>query len=210
MSSGNNNRYLLLCGLIGPIILFSSTIILGLLFPGYDQVRDFISELGATDSPVMFYANVMFHVVGICFTAFGLGLFRLIKGHWSGRFGAVVFMIAGLFFTAIGLFPCPPGCEDASLRVMHDIASEGSMYIALLGIIFTAFYGVKEGIFSKKGTDWKWLVFVLAVALIFGSLGYTYPTLDQTNYGGLVQKAMLFTGFGFMAVMAFHFYRKEV
>jgi len=68
-------RILAICGIIGPITYAIVLTVLGVLWPGYNPVRQYMSELGAVDAPHAFLMNVLgFHVLGVSMVALGLGL----------------------------------------------------------------------------------------------------------------------------------------
>ena len=70
-------RILALCGIVGPIIYAIVLTVLGLLWPGYNPISQYMSELGAVDAPHPIVMNVLgFQLLGIFMIDFGFGLYR--------------------------------------------------------------------------------------------------------------------------------------
>jgi len=54
------------CGIVGPTTYAIVLTALGVLWPGYNPVRQYMSELGAVDAPHAFVMNILgFQVLGI-------------------------------------------------------------------------------------------------------------------------------------------------
>lgn len=90
------------------------TLVLGALLPGYDLVRQTQSELGAVDVPLGWAMNAGFALLGGAV----LGLARLlgaalVPSRWRTLL-AIALIVAGTGFVVVALFPCDPGCVDAT------------------------------------------------------------------------------------------------
>lgn len=103
------------CGVVAPTLRLGFILVLGTLHPGYSQLRDFISELGADQAPFAALMNLAgTGLVGVLLAAFSVPLYN---AHKPGRLalgGAGLLALSGLAFIAVGLFPCDPGCSLAT------------------------------------------------------------------------------------------------
>ena len=71
-----NLELLALGGIVAPVLFTILVAVESLLRPGYDQITQQISELGANDTPNAILQNVNFLVTGSLIIAFGFGLYR--------------------------------------------------------------------------------------------------------------------------------------
>jgi len=66
---------LAICGIVGPITYAVVLTVIGMLWEGYNPVRQGMSELGAANAPHSFFMNVFgFQLLGVCMAGFGYGL----------------------------------------------------------------------------------------------------------------------------------------
>lgn len=198
-------KFLILCGFVGPVFFALSLLVLGFLFPGYNHVRDHISEFGAVDSPVKNIANfLVFFPLGVFMLGFGVGLFRTIGKDWSGKLGGLLLVISGIFLSIVPFFPCDPACNNFSQAgKWHVFFSDYSLYIAGSALPFLAYHSWKGISFSRR---WAYIFFT--VFIITGILTYFYQTQDESLYVGFIQRLMIFTPFVLSAVSALYLYRK--
>jgi len=96
---------LAICGIVGPITYAVVLTVIGMLWEGYNPVRQGMSELGAANAPHSFFMNVFgFQLLGVCMAAFGYGLHRQIKGRWFSKIGTVLIIIGGIDMIVVGFF----------------------------------------------------------------------------------------------------------
>jgi len=96
-----HQKILAICGIIAPIIFAIIVIISGLLRPDYNQLVNFVSELGAVGAPNAIIQRINFMLLGILIVAFTFGLHRgigngkgsiigpLLIGHIRAKFGGI-------------------------------------------------------------------------------------------------------------------------
>ena len=200
------NKYLMLSGTATPVIFVLSLLLLGYLFPGYDHVRDYISELGAVDSPIRNTANFFaFFPMGLFLTLFSIGLYRVIgKRGIYAKIGSIFLILSGVFLTSIGFFPCDSGCYNFStIGLVHKFTSIISLYLGGIALFFFALHALRGRTFPRK-----WSISFFSVGITAGVLGYTSSQLENTVYGGLVQRLAIFIPLVFMGMIAFYLYKK--
>ena len=91
---GRYRRLLAGCGVVGPIAYASVLATLGVLWPGYNPIRQYMSELGAVDAPHALVMNVFgFQLLGISMVALGLGLYRGLSKGWDTVVGVALILL---------------------------------------------------------------------------------------------------------------------
>jgi len=128
------HRLLLFCGILAPVVYVGTVIVGGAIRPGYSHIAQAVSELiesGAPNKPVL---DALFIVYNLLASAFGLGMFAVIrarggnKGKTSGSWGALLLVAIGVLGLAMTLFfPMDPRNAQATLA--------GTMHLVLAGII---------------------------------------------------------------------------
>lgn len=179
-------RFLIVCGLVAPVIRLGLIVTLGALHPTYSQATDFISELGAPDSP---YADVMNYVgislVGLLLAGFSVPLWQAAPDS-VGKAGAALLFLSGISFVVVGLAPCDrPGCGpggSADVMFVHMVSGfTGMTTQALAPIAFgLGLFRAGEGRVYSAASLLLGLVSIMGlVALITGQ-----------GMPGLAQKTM--------------------
>ncbi|WP_158625037.1 DUF998 domain-containing protein [Corallococcus terminator] len=126
------------CALLSLIILAGATLAGGLAYPGYDPLRQYISELGATGANTGPAVSLAFKVSGALLAAFWLmcaGLFPKSPPLLVG-FGLSALNGLGLFFG--GVFRCDFQCSLAApskAAVLHELLG-GLGYLAGIAGVF--------------------------------------------------------------------------
>jgi hypothetical membrane protein len=100
-------------------------VVLGLLWGGYDPIRQTQSELGAVDSP---YGDLMnaagFMGMGFTILAFAAAYQLLLDDGMTQKLATVLLVVAGLGMVTVGFFPCDAGCVDVTRTgELHSIFS---------------------------------------------------------------------------------------
>ncbi|MCK5023081.1 MAG: DUF998 domain-containing protein, partial [Candidatus Aenigmarchaeota archaeon] len=164
-------NFLLLSGIICYVYFLVILFVMGALSPGYDHTLNYISELGAHDSPVMIYANfLLFFVTGLLWALFSVGLLRTLgKGKtWTGKIASMLMIFSAITFMLIAFYPCDPGCNNlTNTGITHGYISNGMVYFALLSLIFLTLGSLKGDFLNKK-----WFLVFLSVTVLTSVLGY--------------------------------------
>lgn len=124
--------------LLSLMILAVATIAGGMAYPGYDHLRQYISELGATGAPTAEAVSLAFMASGVLLTAFWLicaALFRESRLAVIG-FGLSALNGVGLLFG--GVFQCDFECSLASPSleaVLHDVFGGIGYLCGVVGVL---------------------------------------------------------------------------
>lgn len=112
-------------GIVGPLSYIALVVALGLLWDGYDPIRQTQSELGAVDSPYGDLMNVAgFMGLGFTILAFAVAYCLLLKGGWAQKLATVLLVVGGLGMVVVGFLPCDAGCVDVTrTSELHSIFS---------------------------------------------------------------------------------------
>ncbi len=104
--SDSTLRLLAICGIISPLLWTFLVYSLGAVYPNYDHVLQYMSELGAIGSPVAGLFNLLgFGLSGILGLVFVYGLYR----GGAGKIGSALWAIAYLTIIWMGIWPVGPG-----------------------------------------------------------------------------------------------------
>lgn len=184
----------------------------GLLEPGYSEVRDAVSVLGARDAahPWLFDAAVAIWGISLILAALALALDA--KRSWRGWLGPGLIAFTGLAQILDG-FPFPADCRwtiDASCRA-REMAGELSWQHYAHGI--TYFFGAVALMFSVFAMAWRFhdderwrrfdlfaLVGGLLGLLIVGGLFFLGANEPGGHYGLIQRFALAAGGFWILAL----------
>mgnify|MGYP003579790758 CR=1 FL=1 len=99
-------------GAIIPLWLSVGVIIASSFYPGYDHLRQALSELGAVGSPVHNLSPAINNFpIGFLCLLFSFGLWRSAEKGKLIRVTALLVAIHGLGSIGAGLYCCDPGCR---------------------------------------------------------------------------------------------------
>ncbi len=103
--------WLLLAGVVAPVIYVALALGGPLLWPGYDPARQFVSELGMAQAPHHTAFNIALMATGGLTALFGLGLFLDLRRRGAGWISSTLTgLTIALFGAGVvigGLFPLP-------------------------------------------------------------------------------------------------------
>lgn len=200
-------KLLILSGALSAAIYFSAFTLLFAARPEYSITNNYISELGAQDSPVKTMTNIGgFFLPGIFFVLFGIATYRRLNNTTPGIIGALLLTSGGLLYTAIALTPCDPGCQNSStLGKWHEFLSDGSLYLGSSSIIFIAAGIAKH---SHKTAAKALLGIILILTAMSGGATYLYLHTDS-NVGELMQKIAIGIPFAIMGTASLYLYTER-
>jgi hypothetical protein len=183
-------RILTLVGIVGPIYYIGFVTLLGLLWAGYDPIRQTQSELGAVGAPHGLLMNVAgFMALGIVILAFAAAYHLVLRpGPW--KLAATVLMaVAGAGMIVVGFFPCDAGCVDVTRT--SELHSTFSMpgAIGLPAAALLSSLAFRDD--GRLGPAWQVASFLLGLAaLASGPIIAADILPDQL---GLLQRAAMWT-----------------
>jgi len=106
-------RVLLALGVLGPVLAATAVLTAVLAYPGFDNARQYLSELGGESAamPMIFNGGVFIAGVmaGLAGVGFGLAIVAITRAHVAGWLTAIVFVLAGtgLVVSAVFQYPDP-------------------------------------------------------------------------------------------------------
>lgn len=161
--------------------------------PGYDPVRQHLSELALTRSETVFVAGVEAMAVGVF--AFAALVGRVLTGT-AGRAAAALAVLAGLGIVLVGAFPTdgPLGPPTTGGRI-HTL---GTMMGFGLGTLVVLALGL------AAGADPRWRPLRVPAFLLAGAAAALIAALqlELTPWGGVVQRLLVVSIVGGIAVVA--------
>lgn len=173
--------------------------------PGYDQLKNFISELGATGAPaagVMNFAG--FLPYGVLIVGFAMAVHRGMRADAGGWLGPGILALYGLAYIAIAVSPCDPGCQAATPSLHHRL------HFLLGDLIFlTAVLGPFT-LYPRMLKDPAWRS-LAPLTLILP--GFAWLTLEASGLGvsgALRQRLWLLLLFIWIAMMSLRLLRLGV
>jgi hypothetical membrane protein len=202
------NRLLIACGIIAPIYFGIIWLVLGLFFPGYNHFRDYISEFGATGSPIQAAGNYLgFLPMGILMSLFAAGLYRVVGVDWSGKIGSGLLLISGLFMSSTAFFPCDIACDNYTrMGNWHEFFSDYTLYAAGLALLVFACHAWK-GITLPR----YWTFIFMGFVMITGVFMFFYHHSDVDSlYGGLLQRLTSLIALSSMAISSIYLLKVKI
>ena len=152
-------------GILAPIVAFVLISLAIVYSPQFSWSQNALSDLGVQEgiTPVLFNYGLI--TVGIFALVFASGLFIFLKDRTLGRVGALMFVLASLALTAIGVFP-------ENMKPMHFQASVAFFVLYPLAtlVIATAFLltkDVKMGLFTFGAAAVAAVVWIAYFATMF-------------------------------------------
>lgn len=182
------DRWLALAGIVGPVVLVATFVVLGLLRPGYSPVRQAVSDLGVGPNGWVLDASAVF--LGVLLIAFAVGFGRTqlpvlgSRGRWLCP---ALLSLPGLGFITVGFFT-----EAPPTLLEHSLASA----VALLGGA-AAFLGV--GLELRRDRRWRrWAVYSLVASpvtfalIVVMSVAFTPGSpLAPAGVAGLAERVVI-------------------
>ena len=123
------------------LIMAALTIGGGLVYPDYDHLTQFISEMGATGTITGPTVSAAFIVSGMLLTLFWLLSARLLPGSFLSVTGCGLGAVNGLGLMFGGVFPCAFECSLADptpSAILHDVFGGIGYLAGIAGICLIA------------------------------------------------------------------------
>jgi Protein of unknown function (DUF998) len=186
---------LAVAGVIEPFWLFGLSIALGIVRPGYEPLRDAISELGERGAPNALLWNVGgFGVIAVLYAGFAIAVRAWFGSGWLFR----LTVLQAIFVAAGASFNCDPGCPpvpQSGTMLGHIIA--GLVYFAVTCVLpliaWRTFRGRSEWASYARPS--------LLVGLALVALFLVGPFLGQDRVG-VWQRTTLLVASGWQVAVA--------
>jgi hypothetical membrane protein len=192
-----------MCGIVGPIIYAIVVSFLGLLWPGYNPITQYMSELGAVDAPHALIMNVLgFQLLGIFMILYGFGLYHGISKGWNSEIGVALILVAGASFVAVGFFPCDPGCVNVTpTGIGHVVTTMIHAITMPFGILAISLHLKKD---SHWHSYWRFSLAIVVSTIFLSPL----PMLQFFDpWAGLLQRLGMALPLLWIEVMAIRLWR---
>jgi hypothetical membrane protein len=190
------------CGIAAPLVFVAAVIAASVNHPGYDHLKNFISELGATGAPaagVMNFAG--FLPYGLLTVGFALALHRGMRADAGGWLGPSILALYGLAYIAVAVSPCDPGCQAATPSLHHRL------HFLLGDLIFlTAVLGPFT-LYPRMVKDPAWRSLATATLILPGLAWLILEASGVGISGALRQRLWLLLLFMWIAIMALRLLR---
>jgi len=213
-----NNKWLILCGLIGSVFFTFSWIIQEAFREGYNPMMNPISALAI--GPLGWMQILTFFISGALIILFGYGLFnkRKNKEKLLSKWAPILIIICGIGLIGAGCFITDPinGYPQGTPVLSESPSLESSIHqifsaFLFLGLPLACF--VIGNYFAHK-RDLKWLLYCFLTGMSFlvvfflAMLGFEQIGGFQ-NYAGLLQRITITIGFLWMSLISVYFFKKQ-
>ena len=196
-------RALALVGVVGPVGYLVLVTVLGMLWDGYDPVRDTQSELGAVNAPHGTVMNLAgFMALGACILAFAAAYWLLLASSWAKLLATGLLVLAGVGMVVVGFFPCDAGCVDVTVigRLHSPFSMPGAVGLPA-AVMVSALVFRRDGRF---GVAWQVVSFWLGLATLVSGPLIAAELVGGVN--GLVQRAAMWVPLGWMVAVSIRLY----
>lgn len=199
-------KILTLGGLVGPILFTIIILVSAYLRSDYDHMHNFISELGATNTPneqLMNFAGFM--PSGLLIGLFGISLLYLVPKNIISKIGSLLVIIFGLGMTLAGTFSCDLGCPPTgSLEsIIHNRVSAVTFISVILGIILLG-VSFRKSEFFRKIALYSVISGIISAFLLIVMINSS----ESKILTGLWQRLLLFSIFLWTSIVGLRIFRE--
>ena len=166
-------------------VLFAAVVWGGVVYPGYDHARQFMSELGATGAVTgSRVSNWGFVPNGVLVTVFSLLAAWILRRSALAVVACLLLAANGVGMAGAGVYPCDFECsrsDPSAAAMLHDLFGGLGYLCAILGVGLASLWARKS--------DAPWLAPLGVVVLIVSVIGF-YGVVAEVELFGLFQRAM--------------------
>jgi hypothetical membrane protein len=191
-----------IAGVVGPVVWWVVSTVLGLMWPTYNAVSDPISLLASVGAPYAVVQQLTFYVFGASILTFALGLFVWSDRGWRLLIGVPLLVVFGTGVILGGYFQFDPNNLEAATTRTHITVSLVTFLSAIPAISITS-WGLNHD------TRWpnyrnKFLPFGIA---ILGIATFAILMMSVTTpWQGLAQRLFLLVLTGWIGYHAYQIY----
>jgi hypothetical protein len=194
----NVHNLVLTFGVIAPLLFF---ILMYFVFPSfyteYDSSNQHISQLGAIDSPVKYYANFLgFYLFGVLLILFSLAVLKLSKLTVGHKTSAFFLLITGISISLVAFFPCDIECSATSITGIIHLVLAGAQLLFLISSVIV--FSLSEPLKCKVS---KYVRLMFYIWLIPSSIWFANVIFNFHSDGvGLIQRISLAMTYFFVVI----------
>lgn len=191
-------------GILGPVINAIVFAVLGSLYPGYNPISQFISELATSEAPHSIIMNIFgFNLFGLYLIFFGIGLYLGVKKHILTTISMILFVLSGICIFALSMFPCDVGCSNLTFTgIGHNLIIKFPS-IAMPAAILLSLYPL------WKDNHWQnyWWIFFLQIGIFLVIFSPIAIYIDLSLVNGLIQRLGLSVPLSWISIMSIKLFR---
>jgi len=193
-----------LAGMIGTVLFSLSFIINGLLRPGYNPVKMYISELSI--GPLGWIQIVNFLVLGVCVMLFAFGLRACFPTGKASKAGPILFMIIAVCYFLSGPFVTDPAAMFDNQMTLH-----GTLHGIFGAIVFSLTAASCFVLWRRFRADDKWKALsaftlfagiLLVILIVLMKIGQLQVGL-LNDWAGVVQRCFLILSYIWIFAVSF-------
>lgn len=166
-------------------VLFAAVVWGGVVYPGYDHARQFMSELGATGAVTGSRVSRWGFVPnGVLVAVFSLLAAWILRRNALAVVACLLLAGNGIGMAGAGVYPCDFECsrsDPSAAALLHDLFGGLGYLCAILGVGLASLWARKS--------DAPWLAPLGVVVLIVSVIGF-YGVVAEVELAGLFQRAM--------------------
>ncbi len=205
--------FLLRCGIVAGPLFFGAALLQGALRTDYDQVRHPISSLAIGSLGWIQVLN--FIVVGALIVVFAVGSRRVLNPGRGALWGPILLAGWGIGLIGAGGFESDPvsGYPLGTPDLLPETTLRGSLHDAfsLFGFVCLAAACLVLTVRFAR-TERRWAVYSALTAVVFAAAMQSATLAfgqdpGLVDFGGLLQRVALLTGFAWTAAVAVHLLR---
>jgi len=184
---------------LGPFAYIVLTTALGVMWEGYDHIRDTQSELGAVDSP---YRHVMnfggFAGLGVVILAFAGGYWWGLRRGVAHLVATGLLVVAGVGMVTVAFFPCDAGCVDVTTtgRLHGMFSAPGAIGLPGAAMISASVFRAD----GRLGFRWQPVSFWLGLLTLASGPVTAAEFVEGVN--GLLQRVAMWTPLLWMSAVS--------
>jgi hypothetical membrane protein len=194
----------LLLGPLAAAIFAIGIVALALMVPGYDQIRQTVSEIGEMDSPMRWPFAAMLWVVAICVIVFAVALRRASLDARHNTASAYLTAWMAVVSAAIGVFAFP--------HPLHNVFGMSELIAYQAPLAFALSW--RNDPRGRGIVGFSWIMYVLLLI----SLGLNMAQIlhggalwtDIKPFYGLVQRSLFACFFVWIAGVGFALWRRSM
>jgi Protein of unknown function (DUF998) len=205
MDARGSTRWLLLAGVIGPLLFVVVFLVEGWTRAGYDPQRMFVSQLSLSGQGWQQVAN--FIVTGLLFVAAAIGWRRAMPDGPGCRSVPILLGMAGIGLIAAGIFVTdpglgyPPGAPTGmpTTSSWHDLIHGLASILVFVGLPIAMLIMWRR--FSLEGGRWALYALLSAIGMVAAFMS----AFAFADILGVLQRVSIVIGFGWVARVSWRF-----